>query len=91
MWKGRGMKKAYIKGFLLDLSSLGIGTNSFSFFCNFIPQQVFIMRLIALVSFAASVFAASRTTAPSGSIVVAKSGGDYSTVCHSINSGHYAC
>jgi pectinesterase len=39
------------------------------------------MRFIALVSFAASVLAASRTTAPSGSIVVAKSGGDYSTVC----------
>lgn len=38
------------------------------------------MRFIALVSFAASVLAASRTTAPSGSIVVAKSGGDYSTV-----------
>jgi pectinesterase len=42
------------------------------------------MRFIALVSFAASVLAASRTTAPSGSIVVAKSGGDYSTVFHDL-------
>ncbi|CEJ56840.1 Putative Pectinesterase [Penicillium brasilianum] len=42
------------------------------------------MRLINLVSFAASVLAASRTTAPSGSIVVAKSGGDYSTISKAI-------
>ncbi|GLI77087.1 pectinesterase 1 [Penicillium ochrochloron] len=42
------------------------------------------MRFIALVSFTASVLAASRTTAPSGSIVVAKSGGDYSTISKAI-------
>ncbi|KAJ5152884.1 Pectinesterase [Penicillium canariense] len=42
------------------------------------------MKLITLVSFAVSVLAASRTTAPSGSIVVAKSGGDYSSVSEAI-------
>ncbi|KAJ5669352.1 hypothetical protein N7462_010422 [Penicillium macrosclerotiorum] len=43
------------------------------------------MRFITLVSFAASVLAASRTTPPTGSIVVAKSGGDYSTISEAIS------
>lgn len=62
-----------------------------SLFFSLLLYSLFIMRFIALVSFAASVLAASRTTAPSGSIVVAKSGGDYSTVCYtcSFNDGPY--
>ncbi|KAJ5100460.1 hypothetical protein N7456_006512 [Penicillium angulare] len=43
------------------------------------------MKAFALFSFAASVLAASRTSAPSGSIVVAKSGGDYSTISDAIS------
>ena len=43
------------------------------------------MRLISIVFFAASVLAASRTSPPSGSIVVAKSGGDYTTISEAIS------
>ncbi|KAJ5901616.1 Pectinesterase [Penicillium taxi] len=42
------------------------------------------MRLFVLLPFVASVLAASRTTAPSGSIVVAKSGGDYDTISDAV-------
>ncbi|OJJ45774.1 hypothetical protein ASPZODRAFT_68626 [Penicilliopsis zonata CBS 506.65] len=42
------------------------------------------MRFLTIVSLAASALAASRTTPPSGSIVVAKSGGDYTTVSEAI-------
>ncbi|KAJ5723881.1 hypothetical protein N7488_001916 [Penicillium malachiteum] len=43
------------------------------------------MKFLAITSFAATVLAASRTTPPSGSIVVAKSGGDYTTVSEAIS------
>ncbi|EPS26592.1 Pectinesterase [Penicillium oxalicum] len=43
------------------------------------------MRLLTLLSLAASVLAGSRTSAPSGSIVVAKSGGTYSTINQAIS------
>lgn len=43
------------------------------------------MKFCIVACFAASVLAASRTTAPSGSIVVAKSGGDYSTISDAIS------
>lgn len=43
------------------------------------------MKAFALFSFAACVLAASRTSAPSGSIVVAKSGGDYSTISDAVS------
>ncbi|KAJ5570049.1 uncharacterized protein N7459_009479 [Penicillium hispanicum] len=43
------------------------------------------MKLLSLISFASSVLAASRTTPPSGSIVVAKSGGDYTTISDAIS------
>ncbi|KAJ5524780.1 hypothetical protein N7494_011430 [Penicillium frequentans] len=43
------------------------------------------MKFCIVACFAASVLAASRTTAPSGSIVVAKSGGDYTTISDAIS------
>ncbi|KAJ5126651.1 hypothetical protein N7448_007430 [Penicillium atrosanguineum] len=43
------------------------------------------MRFLTFVSLAATALAASRTTAPSGSIVVAKSGGDYTTISDAIS------
>ncbi|KAJ5469481.1 Pectinesterase [Penicillium diatomitis] len=42
------------------------------------------MRLFTLLSLAATVLAGSRTTAPAGAIVVAKSGGQYSTISQAI-------
>ncbi|KAJ5759964.1 Pectinesterase [Penicillium odoratum] len=43
------------------------------------------MKFCIVACFAASVLAASRTTPPTGSIVVAKSGGDYTTISEAIS------